>query len=306
MKFSVVVPVYNEEGNLQRLHKELKAVMKGMGSHEIIYVDDGSTDNTARVLGSLQGKVITLQRNYGQSAALDAGFKAAQGDFVISIDADLQNDPKDIPRLYTHLVRNKLDVVAGWRQKRKDPILTRVLTRIGRLLRGILIKDQVHDSGCTLRVYRRAAVQSLDLWGEMHRYIIALLRWKGFRTGELKVNHRARHSGTSKYTGKKAINGLTDLVFMWFINKYSRRPLHLFGTLSYLLFGLGILSELYLAYLKITRNIDLSDHALFPLGFFFILIALQLFVSGVMLDVLLRNYFNSSRIEERYIIKRVK
>jgi glycosyltransferase involved in cell wall biosynthesis len=240
IKFSVVVPVYNEEGNLEKLDAEIKVVMKKLGTFEIIYVNDGSTDSSLDVLKKLKGvRIINLNRNYGQATALDAGFKAASGEYVVSLDADLQNDPEDIPKLYKKLIDEGLDVVAGWRKDRKDRQGVKVLTKTGRAMRKVLISDKVHDTGCTLRVYRREAVKNLDLGGEMHRYILAYLRWKGFRIGELEVNHRPRHSGTTKYGYNKAIKGFIDLVYVWFIDKYSQRPLHIFGATGLFSFFVG-------------------------------------------------------------------
>lgn len=306
VKFSVVLPVFNESGNLRKLDAEIRQVMNKLGSYEIIYVNDGSKDDSLNVLKSLKKCVIIdLQRNYGQSAAMDAGFKHAEGDYVISMDSDLQNDPKDIPKMFELLKEKHLDVVAGWRVKRKDPLSVRVLTRISRYLREFLIKDNVHDAGCTLRIYTQSAAKSLDLWGQMHRYIIALLEWKGFKVGEIRVNHRSRHSGKTNYGFVKTVNGMTDLIYIWFINKYSRRPLHLFGAASFILFFVGIVIELYMAYMKIFHQISLNREALFFAGFFFMIIAIQLFVSGVIIDILLRNYFNTSPVEKRYRIKEI-
>ena len=197
-EFSVVVPIYNEEGNIEKLDKEIRDVVSKLGSYEIIYVNDGSKDNSLNNLKKLKNAVIIdLNRNYGQATALDAGFKASSGEVVISLDADLQNDPKDIPAMLKKLKDDDLDVVCGWRKHRKDKSGIKLLTKIGRLLRKVLIRDNVHDTGCTLRVYRKEAVKSLDIGGEMHRYIISLLRWKGFRIGELVVSHRPRFAGTT-------------------------------------------------------------------------------------------------------------
>lgn len=306
VEYSVVVPMYNEEGNIIAFHEEVSTVMKGLGSYEIIYVDDGSTDGTAEKLKKLKGAmVIELNRNYGQATALDAGFKAARGEIVISLDGDLQNDPKDIPRLLEKLRKENLDVVAGWRKTRQDKAGIKVLTRVGRVMRRILIKDPVHDTGCTLRVYRREAVKTLDLWGEMHRYILALLRWKGFKIGELEVNHRARVSGKTKYGYKKSVKGFIDLLYIWFINKYSNRPMHAFGALGLACIFFGVLAEIWMIYLKIFSNIDLSENAWFVVGFFLIIMGIQFFVSGMMLDLLLRSYFNTSNQERRYYVREI-
>jgi glycosyltransferase involved in cell wall biosynthesis len=307
LDYSVVVPIYNEEDNVADLHKEIVEVMKRLGSFEIIYVNDGSTDGTLKNLVKLKDRVIIdLNRNYGQATALDAGFKASKGEIVISLDGDLQNDPKDIPQLLKKLKDDNLDVVAGWRKDRKDKVGIKILTKTGRFLRSVMISDNVHDTGCTLRVYKREAVKSLDLWGEMHRYILALLRWKGFRVGELVVNHRPRTRGVTKYGYGKMLKGFIDLIYIWFINKYSNRPLHAFGLLGLISFFLGVLAEIYMVYLKVFEGVDLSSNAWFVLGFFLMIMGVQFFVSGVMLDLLIRSYFNTSRQERRYYVQEIR
>ncbi|MCF7900763.1 glycosyltransferase family 2 protein [Candidatus Woesearchaeota archaeon] len=307
VKFSVVVPVYNEVWNLEKFHSELISVISKMGTYEVIYVNDGSNDDSLNILKKLKkAKVLDLQRNYGQSTALDCGFKESTGDFVISMDGDLQNDPHDIPRLYAKLIDKNLDVVAGWRVKRKDSFSVRTMTKIARFIRRLLVSDVVHDQGCTLRVYRSRAIKSLELWGEMHRYIISLLKWKGFKIGELKVKHRPRYKGTTKYTGIKLINGFTDLILIWFLQKYSRRPLHIFGGLAFLSFGAGVLLELIMIYLKLTSQIDLSDNALFTGGIFLIMMSVLFFVSGILVDMQMRIYYNTSRNDKRYIYQKIK
>ena len=304
LDYSVVVPVYDEEGNVKKLNKEIKYIMSKLGNYEIIYVNDGSKDNTLKELQELKNiTIVNLNRNYGQSIALDAGFKAAQGEIIISLDGDGQNDPADIPKLLEKLEKENLDVVAGWRKKRKDKPGIKILTIIGRGLRRILIKDNVHDTGCTLRVYRKNAAKSLDLQGEMHRYILALLRWKGFRIGELEVNHRPRIKGESKYSYNKAIKGFIDLIHIWFIDKYSQRPLHMFGFLGLLSFFSGILAEIWMIYQKIFRNIDLSANAWFPLGFFLMLGGVMFFSFGLIIDLTIKAHLNTSHSERKYYVR---
>ena len=305
-EFSVVVPIYNEEGNIEKLDKEIRDVVSKLGSYEIIYVNDGSKDNSLNNLKKLKNAVIiNLNRNYGQATALDAGFKASQGDIVISLDADLQNDPKDIPAMLKKLKDDDLDVVCGWRKHRKDKSGIKLLTKIGRLLRKVLIRDNVHDTGCTLRVYRKEAVKSLDIGGEMHRYIISLLRWKGFRVDELVVNHRPRFAGTTKYGYSKAVRGFIDLIYIWFIQKYYQRPLHIFGQLSLISLFLGVIMEIIMFYQRIFQNVDLSDNAFFSLGFFLILMGVIFFSFGITIDLLLKQQLNNSPYEKRYYIRDV-
>lgn len=247
VEISVFAPIFNEEGNIIRLYQELYPVLEEITSNwELILVNDGSTDKSLAEMLALKDKrvvVIDLQRNYKQAIAMDAGFRASKGKYIVSIDADLQNDPKDIPRLLTKLKDENLDVVAGWRYKRKDPLWVRFVTKTARVLRGLFASDGVHDSGCTLRVYRREFVQDLELWGEMHRYIMAILQMRGARIGELKVNHRSRGAGVSKYKWTKSLKGFVDLFYIWFWKKYSNRPQHLFGVMGVFFFFLAFSVE---------------------------------------------------------------
>ena len=280
--------------------------MNKLGSYEIIYINDGSKDNSLKELKKLKNCIIiNLNRNYGQSIALDAGFKRASGDYIISIDGDLQNDPKDIPKLLEKLEKDNLDVVAGWRKKRKDKNGIKILTKIGRLFRSLLIKDNVHDSGCTLRVYRKEAAKSLDLWGEMHRYILAILRWKGFTIGELVVNHRPRIHGTTNYNYKKAYKGFIDLIYIWFLNKYSNRPLHMFGGIGVISSIIGALTILLAIYQKIAINLPLNRSGWFFIGFFLVIIGVIFFCFGMLMDLTIRTNFNTSKVEKRYYIRNI-
>ncbi len=306
LEYSVIVPVYNEEGNISQLDKEIKTVMSKLGKYEIIYINDGSRDKTLKELQELKKiTIINLNRNYGQSVALDAGFKASQGEIIISLDGDGQNDPTDIPKLLEKLKKENLDVVAGWRKNRQDKKGIQILTNIGKNLRRILIKDNVHDTGCTLRVYKKEAAKSLDIQGEMHRYILALLRWKGFRIGELEVNHRPRTNGQSKYGYNKAIKGFIDLIHIWFIDKYSQRPLHIFGFLGLLSLLFGILAEFWMIFQKLFYDIDLSANAWFPLGFFLILGGIMFFSFGLIIDLAIKVHLNTSLNERRYYVRSV-
>jgi len=307
VEYSFVIPVFNEEGNIEALDSEIKSsISKISKSYEIIYINDGSRDNSFNELKLLKNvKIINLNRNYGQATALDAGFKIAEGEYVISLDGDGQNDPADFKKLIEKLKKENLDVVTGWRKNRKDSNGFRVLTRIGRFMRKIIINDQVHDTGCTLRVYRKEAVKSLDLQGEMHRYILALLRWKGFKVGELEVNHRPRIHGTSAYGYSKAIRGFIDLVYISFIQKYSQRPLHIFGYISVASFFLGVFSGFLSIYQKIFFNLSLNRSGWFFLSIFFILGAIMFFSFGIVMDLMIRVYLNTSPYEKRYYIREI-
>lgn len=307
-KYSFVIPVYNEAGNITSLDKETKALIEREKLNaEIIYINDGSTDGSLAELNFLQGvTIINLNRNYGQATALDAGFKHAQGDVIISLDGDGQNNPADIPALLKKLHEENLDVVAGWRKTRSDKGRIKVLTKIGRFLRKILIQDKVHDTGCTLRVYRKKAIKSLDLQGEMHRYILALLRWKGFRIGEIVVNDRARVHGVSKYGISKALRGFIDLVYIWFIHKFSQRPLHIFGYISFIVFMIGVFLLAYATYQKIFLGVGINRSGHFLLGSFSMLTAIILFSFGIVIDLLIKIHLNNSPHEKRYYVREVK
>ncbi len=311
IKYTVFTPVYNEEGNLKKLFDEVKAVMNTLeGNWEFLFINDGSKDSSKKEILEIVEKdkravLIDFKRNYGQAIAMDAGFRYGKGEILISLDADLQNDPKDIPRLLKKLNDEDLDMVAGWREKRKDPAWMIVVTKSAKFLRKLLIDDGVHDSGCTLRVYRKEAVEDLELWGEMHRYIVALLGWKGSKISELKVNHRKREHGVSKYNWQKSFKGLVDLFYIWFWKKFSGRPLHLFGIGGLSIMGLGVLSGIWTIYLKIIKNVSLSDSVWFIMSFFLFMIGFQFFVTGIIIDILIRNYYSTS-LEKRYIVKEIR
>lgn len=304
-KLSVVIPVYNEEGNILLLDKELKEeVSKIFSNFEIIYINDGSTDNSLKELLSLSNvKIINLNRNYGQSVAFDSGFKNATGDLIVTMDGDGQNDPRDIKYLFEKLEKDNLDVVAGFRKYRKDKKGIKILTKIGRFLRKRLIGDIVNDQGCSLRIYKREAVISLDIGGEMHRYILALLKWKGFNIGEVVVNDRARVHGKSKYNYSKALRGFIDLIWIWFIQKYSQRPLHLFGYMSMTSFSFGILTGFWTLYGKFFLGLSLNRNGWFFVTAFLFMASIMLFSFGVIIDLLIKIYLNNSPYEKRYYIR---
>jgi glycosyltransferase involved in cell wall biosynthesis len=305
--YSVIVPVYNESENIHKLDLEIREVMNSLGeSYEVIYVNDGSSDNSLEVLKQLKHvKIVELNRNYGQATALDAGFKAAKGEIVISMDADLQNDSHDIPKMIKKLHDENLDVVAGWRKNRKDKSGIKILTKTGRFVRNVLIGDKVHDTGCTLRVYKREAVKSLDLQGEMHRYILALLSWKGYKIGEMVVNHRPRNAGKTKYGYSKALRGFIDLLYIWFIQKYSQRPLHVFGYLAAISFIIATVTGIYSIYEKIAHGLPLNRSGWFFLSIFFGIVTVLFFISGIIIDLLIKIYLNSSPYEQRYYIREI-
>lgn len=303
LHLSVVVPVYNEESAVISLHQEIVQVLNRLNQPaEIIFIDDGSTDNTFYSLKSLHPiKIIRFRKNFGQTAALDAGFKVARGKIVVAMDGDGQNDPADIPALLAKLDEG-YDVVSGWRRERKDSFAKRVLSRGANLLRHFLITDYIHDSGCTLKAYRRECFDTVDLYGAMHRFIPALLKIKGFKITEMVVRHRPRLNGRTKYNWKRVIQGGLDMISIWFWKTYSNRPLHLFGAFGLALVGISFLAGGIALYKKIWHGLDLSDTALTELSLIGFLVGIQFFVSGLIADMLSKNYYASSR-DQHYLVK---
>lgn len=303
---SIVVPLYNEEGNVGELHRRIHEAVQKIGRpFEIIFIDDGSTDRTleeAHDLSPLQ--LIQFRKNFGQTAAFDAGIKAATGEIIITLDGDLQNDPADIPLLLEKIDAG-YDVVSGWRFQRKDSLMKRFFSRGANLLRSILVKDGIHDSGCSLKAYRRECFNDLDLFGEMHRFIPALLALDGFRVTEVKVSHHPRIHGVTKYNWKRAIKGFVDMLFIWFWRKYSHRAIHLFGGTGLLLGlgGSGILVWMFID--KMLYGASLSERIWPLVGTLLILVGVQLFIFGILVDVVVKTYYHS-RDRMNYSVREVR
>ena len=287
--YSFIIPVYNESGNVKKLHGEIiKAGKKLKKPFEIIFVNDGSTDDTLKILKTLSPvKILVLQTNSGQSAALDAGIKNAQGKILITMDGDGQNNPADIPKMVQKL--NGFDVVCGWRQKRKDSFSKRLISKGAKFFRSFLVADKVHDAGCTLRVYKKACFAHIDLYGERHRMIPALLAWSGFRITEVRVSHRARANGVTKYDSKRILKGFLDMLDIWFWRKYQARPLHLFGGAGLFLMGGSFLFGVYLGIRRVFFGYGLGDK-IWPLlvttGF---AAGIQLLIFGLLANLIIRN-----------------
>ncbi len=307
---SVVIPVHDEVGAIGALHRETRSVLRDLEtrtgrSSEIIIVDDGSQDGTDEVLRTLDGvTVVTLGRNFGQTSALDAGIRVAQGEVIVTMDGDGQNDPADIPALVARL-DDGWDVVSGWRQDRRDPLGKRVASRLARVVRRRLIDDGIHDSGCTLKAYRAECFAGLDLYGELHRFIPGMLVWQGRRVTELPVNHRPRMTGRTNYGWRRGIKGLLDMVAVWFWRKYAQRPQHLFGGLGLLFLVAGGTLLAMLAVLRITGAIQLADSVLPLAGFFLLLTGVQLLAFGLVSDVLFRTHHRVHRTPP-YTVREVR
>jgi len=302
---SVVVPLYNEEGNAGELQKRIATACQKIGREfEIIFVDDGSKDGTVKECLDLSPlKLIQFRRNFGQTAAFDAGIKESRGDIIITMDGDLQNDPNDIPLLLEEMNKG-FDIVSGWRFKRKDTFSKRFFSRVANLLRKILINDTIHDSGCALKAYKQECFEDVDLFGEMHRFIPAILELEGYSVGEVKVNHFPRIHGVTKYNWKRAMKGFVDMISIWFWRKYANRSLHLFGGTGIVLSMIGTAILIWMAIEKIFLNVSLSEKIWPLMGALLLMVGIQLFVSGILSDILVKNYYKT-RNRMNYNIKKV-
>jgi glycosyltransferase involved in cell wall biosynthesis len=306
VEISVVVPIYNEEGNVSELHRQIVTACNKLGkSYEIIFVDDGSTDATVEKCRRLTPLIlIELRKNFGQTAAFDAGFKQSRGEVIITMDGDLQNDPADIPKLLEKM-KEGYDVVSGWRYKRKDSFSKKFFSRTADKLRKILLRDTIHDSGCSLKAYRGEALRQVDLFGEMHRFIPAILELDGYTVGEVKVSHHPRIHGVTKYNWRRSVKGFVDMVFIWFWRKYASRPLHFFGGSGILLGLIGTIILIWMAILKIFYGASLSEKIWPLIGVLFVVIGVQFFVFGFLADILIKNYYQS-RGRMNYAVKQIK
>ncbi len=302
---SIIVPLLNEEDNVLKLHQEILEVLEKTDYRfEIIFINDGSTDQTLKRCRKLKPlKIIDFRKNFGQTACLDAGIKEAKGEIIVTLDGDLQNDPKDIPALLEKLETENLDVVSGWRKNRQDPFGKKFISRGAEILRKFLINDGVHDSGCTLKAYRRECFKRINLMGEIHRFIPATLAISGYKIGEIEVNHRPRIHGETKYNYKRTLKGFLDMLGVWFWMKYAGRPLHLFGGLGLLSFSMGSFGLIGLFVARLFFEFPLSNKIWPIIAIFMILVGLQLFISGLMADVLIKSYYRDKNMN--YSIKEV-
>jgi glycosyltransferase involved in cell wall biosynthesis len=310
MNLSVVVPVYNEEENLEPLTREVISAVQPLGEdYELIMVDDGSTDRTFHKLSDIQRKdprikILRLSRNFGQTAALAAGISYAKGEVIVFMDGDGQNDPKDIPVLLNK-IREGFDLVTGWRHDRQDPFWSRRLpSQIANGLISRMTRVRLHDYGCTLKAIRRDLAKEIKLYGEMHRFIPAIAFERGAQIAEMKVNHRSRRWGRSKYGIARTVRVILDLLTVKFMLSYSTRPLHIFGLIGLLSGGVGFLIALYLTVQKIFYGADIGGRPLLLLGILLILIAFQFITMGLLGEMLARTY-HESQGKPIYVIKEV-
>jgi glycosyltransferase involved in cell wall biosynthesis len=306
-RLSILVPVYNESGNVVELHRELEAVLYDFsGGHELIFVDDGSTDGTATLLAQIQDsdpehvRVAFLKRNCGQTAALSAALDLSRGAILIPMDGDRQNDPADIPRLLSKLDEG-FDVVSGWRRHRQDTLITRKIPSwLANRLIARLSGVSLHDFGCTMKAYRRRVLEGVRLYGEMHRFIPIFATWQGARVTELEVNHRARTAGKTKYGLGRTFNVVLDLILILFYQRYAQRPIHLFGKIGLISILLSFLSFAGMLYFKYLYPVLFHDEPksfvetpLPLLAVMFFLGGVQAILLGVLAEMIMRTYYES-------------
>lgn len=296
MQVSIVVPIYNEEESLPELMRWIQEVMsREKMSFEVIMVDDGSTDTSWKVIRTLKNqfpgiKAIKFRRNFGKAAALDTGFKASQGDVVITMDADLQDSPEEIPELYRMIKEDHYDLVSGWKKKRHDPLSKTIPTKFYNALTRQMSGIYLHDFNCGLKAYQHDVVHNIDVFGEMHRYIPVIAKFAGFqKIGEKVVQHQARKYGKSKY-GLGRAKGVLDLLSITFMGRFGKKPMHLFGGLGTLIFFVGFVILLYLSISKIFWDqTGMQDRPLFYLGIVTLITGTQLFLTGFLAELVIRS-----------------
>ena len=302
---SVVVPLYNEQYNVLLLTQKIHESLVGY-QYEIIYIDDFSTDQTKKVVNDLadnQVHLIALKKNYGQSLALAAGIDYASGTYIITMDGDLQNDPSDIPSMLKEAIDGGYDLVTGNRQKRKDSLLKKIPSKIANFLVRRVTKLDIKDNGCALKVFHKDVAKDLNLYGEMHRFITLLAFLEGAQIKQVPVKHHARHAGVSKYGLERVFKVIADMMLLLFIRKYIQRPIHLFGIFGVLLIGAGLCINAYLVYLKLMGE-DIGTRPLLTLGMMLIFAGIQLFTIGIVMELLIRTYYESQK-KRPYRIRKV-
>jgi glycosyltransferase involved in cell wall biosynthesis len=301
---TVLVPLYNEEDSLRELHQQLRSTLGRMGvRYELLFVDDGSTDRSFQVLKDLKRndkhiKIVRFRRNYGKSAALAVGFDKAQGSVVITMDADLQDDPAEIPGLRKKLDEG-YDLVSGWKKVRRDPITKTIPSRFFNFVTSVLTGIGIHDFNCGLKAYRRDVVKTVRVYGELHRYVPVLAHWEGFRVGEIVVHHRARKYGKTKFGIGRFWKGFLDLLTTLFTTRYMRRPLHLFGMWGLAAFLVGFLIDAWLVVEWFRGLTALGNRPLFFTGFLMMVIGIQFFSIGLLGEMVSK----SAHTQDQYQIR---
>jgi glycosyltransferase involved in cell wall biosynthesis len=309
MDLTIVVPLFNEEESLPELAEWIDRVcQKAKLSYEVIFVDDGSSDNSWKVVENLTKanscrKGIKFRRNYGKSAALNKGFEASSGDVVITMDADLQDSPDEIPELFKMIHDQGFDLVSGWKKKRHDPLGKTFPSKFFNWTTRRISKIKIHDFNCGLKAYRKEVIKNIEVYGEMHRYIPVIAKWAGFnKIGEKVVEHRARKFGVTKFGMERLIKGYLDLLSITFISKFGKRPMHLFGALGTFLFFVGLLIGIYLTVAKYFFEVyKMTERPLFYFGLLAMIIGSQLFMTGFLAEMVSRNAHdrNVYKVQER-------
>ncbi len=296
LKLSLVIPLYNEEENVAPLTAQISEALADI-SYEIIYIDDCSTDTTRQEvlqLGHERVHLLELKKNYGQSMALAAGIEYASGDYIVTLDGDMQNDPADIPALLAKMEAEDWDLITGFRRNRKDSFLKKIPSKIANFIIRKATKFNVKDQGCALKVFKSETAKELNLYGEMHRFISLLTYLNGARITEVAVNHRPRKFGKSKYGLGRTVKVVNDLILILFQRNYLQKPMYLFGNLGLLFFTLGVLINGYLLYEKLIGN-EIGDRPLVFVGVLFVLMGIQFYTSGIIIDLQMRTYFESQQ-----------
>ena len=304
MKISVIIPVYNEVDSINELYKELTKVLEKYNPYEIIFIDDGSSDGSVENIKKIckldnSINLIQFHRNYGKSAALAEGFKCANGNYVVTMDADLQDDPREIKNLVNKLEEG-YDLVSGWKKDRKDPLSKRLPSKLFNFVTRLFTGVRIHDFNCGLKIYKKAVVKTLEIYGGRHRYIPAMAGQKKFKVTEIIVNHRPRIYGETKYSGSRLFHGLFDLISILFLSKYTQSPMYFFGKIGLVTFFTGFGIEIYVLYLKYSIGDPFAKHiALLMLGILIIVIGIQFFSIGLIGEMIANsNQDKESRVKE--------
>lgn len=310
MDLSIILPVYNEEENLQELHvKMIKVLNKLNKSYEIIYVDDGSDDNSGELLSKIAKtdekiKVIQFCRNFGQTAAIAAGIEYSQGNILILMDADLQNDPEDIPKMLEK-IEEGYDVVSGWRKNRKDKLITRIIPSIlANKLISWVTGVHLHDYGCTLKAYKKNIIKNVKLYGEMHRFIPVYASWLGAKITEIVVSHYPRRRGKTKYGLSRTLNVLFDLFTVKFLGSYVTKPLYIFGRFGTLLCLVGVIAGGVTLFQKYIHGVWVHKNPLLLLAVFLIILGWQMIMMGLLAEIIIRTY-HESQAKPIYLVKKL-
>ena len=305
-KITILVPLLNEEDSIKPLYNEIRKVTKTISpDYEILFVDDGSTDNSLEMIKECERndkkvRHISFRKNFGKSTALQAGFKHAGGDVIITMDADLQDDPAEIPNLLQKLEEG-YDLVSGWKKVRHDPFIKKYSSRFFNRTTRIFSKIKIHDFNCGLKAYRKEVVANLNIYGELHRYIPVLAGWQGFRISEIVVKHHARKYGKTKFGISRFFKGPLDLMTVIFTTRYIKRPLHLFGSMGFLFFFTGVLINAFLTYEKIFLGKGLGNRPILFLGILLIIVGAQFFAVGLLGEIMVHNNrdYSEQHIKEK-------